>query len=56
LKRIFTQPYNSIHNTQLWAKVGLTSKGRGPFIGSFKPPQRSPQTVVTEKGPLLPVA
>ena len=42
--------YNSIHDTRLWVKVGLTSKARGPFIGSFNPPQRTPQKVVTEKG------
>ncbi len=34
LERIFTQPYNSTHDTRLWVKVGLTSEARGPIYYS----------------------
>jgi hypothetical protein len=38
LKRIFKQPYNSIHDTRLWVKVGLTSEARGPIYYSDSNP------------------
>ena len=31
MKRIFTQPYSSIHDTPLWVKVSLTSEARCPI-------------------------
>ena len=50
LKRIFTQPYNSIHNTCLWVKVRLTSEARGPiYYYDSKPVTIFNRSIVTRK-------